>query len=412
MKKITFYLFTLLLSSLSFGQTITLIDAPASGSDIIADPEYSVSPSIDFEVTNFNMPSEGSLEWSLKIDSNGTTVDSGNTTNSSGEIILPALNNGTKYVFTAELVDSNSNSLNPVALYSFKVTFAEYIDVLNLTELISNNTNPDVYYRVTGEVIGTYSIDIPNVAQFFFFQDDTAGIRVFDPDYSQGTFYTNGDAISNIRGRLITNDGGEKEFVPSDVEWGAPTSTGSTPSIPTVTITDITGNVPTYENRLVKINNVTFAPDSFQLDAQLDITDASGTMKFRSAFPTADYLGDNTPTGAQDLTAIVMNLDNSLPTVTARYSLDFSPTLSANNFDLKNSFSIYPNPTELGYVNISKKNDSDVSVKIYNALGKNVLEQTLPSSQSQLNVSRLSSGIYILKLTQNNTSTIKRLVIQ
>ena len=48
-------------------------------------------------------------------------------------------------------------------------------------------------------------------------------------------------------------------------------------------------------------------------------------------------------------------------------------------------------------------------VEIYDILGKRVLKTQINSSDS-INVQTLKSGVYILKLTQNNSSVSKKLI--
>lgn len=76
--------------------------------------------------------------------------------------------------------------------------------------------------------------------------------------------------------------------------------------------------------------------------------------------------------------------------------------------DLKNDgFKIYPNPAK-DMINISSKISIE-KTQLFDILGQKVLET---SSETQLNVEGLSSGIYLLKLFNNNTTTIKKIVIK
>jgi len=83
--------------------------------------------------------------------------------------------------------------------------------------------------------------------------------------------------------------------------------------------------------------------------------------------------------------------------------------LSVNEID-SNSFRVYPNPTNIGFVNISSKSSKVINVKVFDILGKQVLEGTVKNNQ--LNVSNFNAGMYILKLSQNNAPVSKKLVIQ
>ncbi|MGK0254916.1 MAG: hypothetical protein ACI9OE_002431 [Mariniflexile sp.] len=73
-------------------------------------------------------------------------------------------------------------------------------------------------------------------------------------------------------------------------------------------------------------------------------------------------------------------------------------------------FSFSPNPTKLGYINISSKSNSRMGVSVFDILGKQVLKETI--SNNKLSVSNLNAGIYIMKVSQDNATITKKLVIQ
>ena len=72
--------------------------------------------------------------------------------------------------------------------------------------------------------------------------------------------------------------------------------------------------------------------------------------------------------------------------------------------------SLYPNPVSNGKVYISTKNDLDKEIMIFDVLGKKVL-QTIISSR-ELNVSNLSSGVYIIKINEKEASATRKLIIR
>jgi hypothetical protein len=84
-------------------------------------------------------------------------------------------------------------------------------------------------------------------------------------------------------------------------------------------------------------------------------------------------------------------------------------TLSTNEFNT-NSFKVYPNPTSLGFVNIASANNDTISVVVFDVLGKQVIDETV--TNGRLNVSTLNAGVYIMKVTQNNGSITKKLIIK
>tara|TARA_R110002049_G_scaffold37208_1_gene117464 strand:+ start:29898 stop:30239 length:342 start_codon:yes stop_codon:yes gene_type:complete len=73
--------------------------------------------------------------------------------------------------------------------------------------------------------------------------------------------------------------------------------------------------------------------------------------------------------------------------------------------------SVFPNPVQSGkqFIYITSKNNFTKKVEIYNVIGKQVFTTML--SGKELNISELSSGVYILKVTENKASESRKLVI-
>jgi len=70
---------------------------------------------------------------------------------------------------------------------------------------------------------------------------------------------------------------------------------------------------------------------------------------------------------------------------------------------------IYPNPSK-GLVNITTSLNAELQVSIFDMLGKEVVYSR--TSNNVLNVSNLTSGVYIIKITEANKIANRRLVIQ
>ena len=92
-------------------------------------------------------------------------------------------------------------------------------------------------------------------------------------------------------------------------------------------------------------------------------------------------------------------------------ALDFTISfveLGTETFDL-NSLSVYPVPTS-EILNISYKDAID-NVKIYNLIGQEVFSENVNSANSQINLSMLAAGNYIVKLSsaelQHNFKIVK-----
>ncbi|PTM05721.1 MAG: hypothetical protein DA407_12130, partial [Bacteroidetes bacterium] len=87
-------------------------------------------------------------------------------------------------------------------------------------------------------------------------------------------------------------------------------------------------------------------------------------------------------------------------------------TLSTIDFNTK-SFSVYPNPSNTGSVNVvssSTSNFGQINVAVYDVLGKQVINKAMTSEK--LNVSSLNAGVYIMKITQGKAISTKKLVIK
>jgi endonuclease I/chitodextrinase len=81
--------------------------------------------------------------------------------------------------------------------------------------------------------------------------------------------------------------------------------------------------------------------------------------------------------------------------------------LNVNDYQL-NDISIYPNPVS-NILNIQLKNSRETQVEIYNILGKRVFTKSINQTQS-IQLDNLNSGVYILKLTQGNSTISKKLI--
>lgn len=130
----------------------------------------------------------------------------------------------------------------------------------------------------------------------------------------------------------------------------------------------------------------------------------NGELKFRlnHAWGTA-WGGTTFPTGGPGTA--------NIPTVAGTYNVTFDRTtgmytftdvLSVNQFGA-NSFSLYPNPTK-GAFTINGNFDR---AEVYNITGQ--LVKTFNGSASQLSISELNSGIYLVRVSDsdNNTKTLK-----
>ena len=74
--------------------------------------------------------------------------------------------------------------------------------------------------------------------------------------------------------------------------------------------------------------------------------------------------------------------------------------------------SIYPNPANSGktLIYITSKLNLTKKIEFYDILGKQIFSTVLAGKE--LSVSNLSKGVYVIKVTENNISETRKLVIK
>ncbi len=91
-----------------------------------------------------------------------------------------------------------------------------------------------------------------------------------------------------------------------------------------------------------------------------------------------------------------------------------SETLSINNFET-NTFSIFPNPSNDGIIDLKFSDETLYSEKnqinVYSTTGQKVYSTSISTNTSQINLSELNSGIYIIEITSGNNSFTEKLVL-
>ncbi|MUH34259.1 T9SS C-terminal target domain-containing protein [Zobellia amurskyensis] len=98
--------------------------------------------------------------------------------------------------------------------------------------------------------------------------------------------------------------------------------------------------------------------------------------------------------------------------------LVFTISMSAqDSFDFQNQkteeipgFKLYPNPAFNDVVNVITRDNQLKQVKVYDVFGKIVLTEQI--SKSNLNISRLVPGVYVLQVTENKKTSNRKLVVK
>lgn len=367
------------------------VTSPANGATI-------ASPNVDItlSVLNFAVATSGG-DGHIHYTVDGGAVIMKYDTN---PISLTGLSPG-EHTVNLELVDNNHQPLSPAQTASVTFTVTSAVQVANLAALRADfaaNGTGTVYQLMSVPTV-TYTRASRNQK---YIQDATAGILIDDSSGTITTTFAIGNGISGLVG-TASEFNGVLQFIPSQ---NATVGTGASVTPAVVTIATLLTDWENYESQLVKINNATFADagGTFAAASDYDLSDGS-TMNFRTNFSEADYIGQTIPSGANPVVGFIGEFGGS-PQLTSR---SLSDVLSVNSFE-QNNFGLYPNPTSLGYVNITSNNTAAMSVAVYDVLGKQVLNQTV--GNNRLNVTTLTSGIYILKISQDKSTITKKLVIK
>jgi Secretion system C-terminal sorting domain len=85
-------------------------------------------------------------------------------------------------------------------------------------------------------------------------------------------------------------------------------------------------------------------------------------------------------------------------------------TLDLANFENTLQVNLYPNPTN-GLFTIETNNSNTIQIDLVNKLGQIVKTQNLDPQNNVIDAQNLSTGIYIVKITDKNKTSIKRLII-
>lgn len=74
------------------------------------------------------------------------------------------------------------------------------------------------------------------------------------------------------------------------------------------------------------------------------------------------------------------------------------------------NFTLYPNPAIDGIVYIKTLNNRSKDVTVYDVFGKIVLQDRI--STNMLNIGRLSPGVYVIQVVENNKTMTRKLVVK
>ena len=384
---------------------------------------YLVGPdvTIDLSVQNFNVANgtgDGYIEYTLD---GGSPIDKFDTSS----IILTGLSNGVHTV-TTELVDNSGNPLSSPVTSSVSFTVYEvqplpFKDSFDYTvgENLGDQNGWTNYFSGDEILIESGSLSYSTLnGSGNSISFDGAGI---DPvvNYtptSSGKIYSsfmlkisafNASAVNGYFAVLRTINGNYEARL-----WISPTgpTTYRIGISNGATLTQI--NTPTSDYTL---NETIFVVFNYDIDN--NIVNAWINPTLGGTEPSAEITEASSSTG-NTFNQFLIRQSNTTDTpsivmdelrIGTTWS-DVTPVALSTKYNQIENFTMYPNPTNLGYVNISSKSNAKMAISVFDILGKQVLNETI--SNNVLNVSKLNAGIYVMKVQQDNAITTKKLVIE
>ena len=183
------------------------------------------------------------------------------------------------------------------------------------------------------------------------------------------------------------------------------------------------GFAPTYVTGVVAVNG----DDAFELIENGQIIDVFGEVSVDGTWRPWDYLDGwayrKSNTGPEGTTFTDTNwtysgidaLDGTTTNSTATTPFPIG-TYANNTASVKNNqidgFATYPNPVTNSSFTITSNSAEKKEVTIFNVLGKKVVSTSFSGTKSDINVAAISSGIYILKVSEGSKTSTSKLIIK
>lgn len=317
---------------------------------------------------------------------------------------------------------SDASDGNPVDESNATFTIAAaptYVDVASLSELRSQTADGSTIYRVTGQMIVTFTQSFRNEK---YVQDNNGAILIDDNAHVITTSYNIGDAIHNLTGTM-SEYGNMLQFAPI-ADPGPATSTGNEINVHVITTADMASNFDQYESQLVKINAcICDTTGSFANGLTYRFHDSVGTAYIRTTFYDVNYI--NTVIPSEEINIVgILNARTYGNYITPRSLADIVNTDVCDNVMneavvLKGN---YPNPFNPSTsISFSIAKASPVELTIYNTKGqivKTLIKEnmtaglhTIAWNGKDVKGNTAASGIYFIQLKSSNVVKTSKAIL-
>ena len=222
--------------------------------------------------------------------------------------------------------------------------------------------------RISGEVVISFQ---GNSADKIYIQDASGGLLI-DDNETINTVYSVGDGIINLTGTLVDGNG-VMELVPA-TDPGAANSTGNTITPLEVAIATFKSSIDTYENRVIKIVDVSFddAGTTFSNFSNFNFTDGTDELVFRPNFSDPDFSTTEVPYGQVDVVAIAGEFRGSAQ------AIPYSNTEFADDAYAP-LFTVVPATSNVTSSSFDVTFQSDEPGTVYYTVDRNVTAPSIPT---------------------------------
>lgn len=366
---------------------ILTVTSPANGATV-----YDDNLTVNFTVTNFVLGTDGKVAWALDGGANSYVTSS--------PIIITGLTEGA-HSLRLELVDMSNNPLSsPVfVIINFNVnlsgpTYTNIYDIQYTTNANGNSPLNGQSVWIRGVVSANFN-GTPYGKGYYVQQGggEWNSIYIYDLVNSPAI----GDSV--VVAGTVNENFSMTEI--KNVTYFAVVAPDGIVAAPVVVPTGQAG-AEKYEACLVKVVNATCVQANMSY-GQWKVNDGSGDLlcKDNGAFAFDEQLN-----AVYNITG-VMHYSYGAFTLNYRRESDIAVISNVEN-SVFEKMSIYPNPVNDNlYINLSNGIDK---VSVMDISGKIIKEHSVNAENFTIDFSRLSSGMYFVKISKNSDSAIVKVI--
>ena len=182
-------------------------------------------------------------------------------------------------------------------------------------------------------------------------------------------------------------------------------------------------STPTFTSETYDFGVVIFVVMSYDIDnGQTNVWINPDPSTFGDTAPTATINTTETSNAASKINLFILRQDSSGETpflqidelrINSSWAsvTPASGTASTSNNTIA-GFNAYPNPVKGNSLTVTTSSTEAKTVNIFNVLGRKIFSQRFSSMNKTMDISEISSGVYIMKVSEGNNIATKKLIIE